>query len=142
MYSVVPFESHERRLRDSSTLWPYWSYDVYYFGAQFVLWVTHWTDPQGFKSVSVQMFALLLPSIGVLTVAYHGRAGVKRALYIVVIMECALWAAYWLSTFCKQSPIILFWVLVLSTLSIILFVPYNLVMMDKAAARRLPQERI
>jgi hypothetical protein len=108
-----------------------------------MIWLIHWCDPQGFKGVSVQMFALLLPIFGILTVAYHGMAGIKRAIFLVVVMECALWTAYWLAiSIFKENLILLFWLLVLSIVGIFSLFMYNLKVMAKTTAKRQPQERI
>lgn len=129
MYSTAP---QERPLRNSSPVWPYWSYDAYFLGAQFALWLSHWVNPQSSQGLSVKTYALLLLNFGIITIVYYGEEGIIRALFLVVAMECALWTAYRLATTLRnQRSTILIWVLIPLAVSIVSLLRYNLAVMEQ-----------
>jgi hypothetical protein len=143
MYSVALFKLRERLLRDSFPSWPHWSYDAYFLEAQFALWVIHWLDPQSSGGLSVKTYALLLLNFGIITVVYYGKGGIARALFIVTAMECALWSAYQLATAIRNRRITtLIWILMSLTPCIVSLLRYNLVSMDRAAAKGLLKDTI
>jgi hypothetical protein len=142
MYSVVPFAPHEQRLSKSIGLWPHWSWDAFLFSAIFLIWVFYWANPRNPKDIPVHKYSLLLLSVGILTVAFHGINATKRALFIVAGLECTLWTADWSAAALRnQPPILQQWVIMLSTLSVVLLLRYSLAMGWKAEVRLLPQER-
>jgi hypothetical protein len=85
MYSIIPLKPHERHW------FRYWAYDTGYMGMQFFFWIIYWVED---GSINVHIWAMIMPIFGVLMIIKDGLAAMKRAIFIGIGMEVALWTAY------------------------------------------------
>lgn len=145
MYSVVPFDWHEQRQRNSR-IWPPWSWDAALTMIQFFIWTGQWAGGKNGQFLPVQYWALLLSIFGILTVARHGKAALGRAVFVVLSMESCLWAGYWLGNRVKnlkpgQGRVWHVWALVVFVLLTLILLRHGVSAYDKIESKRRSQDR-
>ena len=85
---------------------------------------------------------MVLPVYGIVTVVYYGKAGLSRAVYLVLSMQVVLWTGYWLgSNIGDKPPEWLGWALLVCGPAIIVFCFYSLDVFNRLQRKRLPKDR-
>ena len=119
------------------------SYDVSLLTIQLYLWTYIWATTQvDDGSISVKTWAMVLPVYGIVTVAYYGKAGLRRAVYLVVSMQVVLWTGHWLgSSIRDKPPRWLGWAVLVCGPAIIAFGFCGLAVFDRLEQKRRPKNR-
>lgn len=85
---------------------------------------------------------MVLPLYGIVTVGYYGKAGLRRAVYVVLSMQLVLWIGHWFGcSIGDEPPRWLVWAALLFVPAIIVFGLYSLTVFNRIETKRRPKDR-
>ena len=100
------------------------------------------TEQQSDGFISMQTLLKLFPLFGIVIIAYYGKIGVVRAVYLVTSMEVVIWVGVFIGkSIGDHPPRWLPWIVLMYVPLLIVFSFYSLRVYEKLEKKRRANDR-